>query len=520
MNWLGFGARAWLVGLTAFAVPIAIHLLSRGRQRRVRVGSVRFLAPAETLRARRVRPSRLWLLALRCLLIGTLVMALAEPRLGVASGSESSSWLLVAPEVALARGRIEHENTEAYRVLDESLVAGLELRWLVPGIPRGTLGEPPVMPEHGLWSLLHEADQVAPPGVAFVILAPERESLLEGARAHLSHTVEWRGVIDRTENLWLERAVALDAERVALVVGRSDGARTRFDRLEIEHGTAGAEAARAAGVELARNPGGSSVALLDGGSLEDDDRLAVAAEAKGLGVAIFFAAEREQDVRYVRAGLEAVAAATGRPLTIRVQGIGVTGEEPTTAGNAALTFWLAPEAVATPLLDGLAGGGVLISDAMERFERCDALAWLPGAAEPFRVTRCGPIDLGLTSGSAGAGAIWSDTGGRPLLVGERVQAGRWLRFASRLNPDWTDLVLAPAFPAWLLELVEELAPPVPSARRASSDRRASAGQVAPRLAGEVLDEQPGRETPVSGWLWPMILIFAAGERSLALRSPA
>ncbi len=112
--------------------------------------------------------------------------------------------------------------------------------------------------------------------------------------------------------------------------------------------------------------------------------------------------------------------------------------------------------------------------------------------------------------------MWSGANGRPLLVVERVGAGTWLRFASRWNPAWTELVEAPQFPAWLLGLVEDSAVPPSSSRGAQSDRRLVAGQSAPgRSVAPVAEDSA--ELPLASWLWLQAFVLAGSERWLALR---
>lgn len=68
-----------LGGLTAVAVPIIIHLLNRRKFRRVTWAAMRFLQAAIEQNQRRLRIEDLILLALRCLLLALLALALARP---------------------------------------------------------------------------------------------------------------------------------------------------------------------------------------------------------------------------------------------------------------------------------------------------------------------------------------------------------------------------------------------------------------------------------------------------------
>ena len=74
----------WLWGPLAalgVAVPVAIHLLNRYRQRRINWAAMELLRRATTVRARRIRLEDLLLLLLRCLALLLLALALARPTL-------------------------------------------------------------------------------------------------------------------------------------------------------------------------------------------------------------------------------------------------------------------------------------------------------------------------------------------------------------------------------------------------------------------------------------------------------
>lgn len=68
-----------LLGLAAMAIPIVIHILNRRRARRVEWGAMQFLRDSLAARNRRILVEEVALMALRCLLLGVLVLALARP---------------------------------------------------------------------------------------------------------------------------------------------------------------------------------------------------------------------------------------------------------------------------------------------------------------------------------------------------------------------------------------------------------------------------------------------------------
>ena len=80
-----FTSPWYLLGLLGLALPILIHLLTRRQQTRLKFSAVYLLQQAQKRSVRKSRPNKLLLLLLRCLAIGFLCLALANPILS--SGS-------------------------------------------------------------------------------------------------------------------------------------------------------------------------------------------------------------------------------------------------------------------------------------------------------------------------------------------------------------------------------------------------------------------------------------------------
>src|SRR6187399_198171 len=74
-----------LGGLAAVSVPIIIHLLNRRKFRKVVWAAMKFLQNAVEQNQRRMRIEDMILLALRCLLLALLALALARPAFKSAS---------------------------------------------------------------------------------------------------------------------------------------------------------------------------------------------------------------------------------------------------------------------------------------------------------------------------------------------------------------------------------------------------------------------------------------------------
>ena len=78
---MSFAAAPWLWSGLALAVPIVVHLLGRGRGARLPWPSLLLLREAGLAAGARFKPSRPWLLALRCALLAAVTLALADPTL-------------------------------------------------------------------------------------------------------------------------------------------------------------------------------------------------------------------------------------------------------------------------------------------------------------------------------------------------------------------------------------------------------------------------------------------------------
>ncbi|MBX2899043.1 MAG: BatA domain-containing protein [Cyclobacteriaceae bacterium] len=120
-----FTQPAWLWGLAALAVPVAIHLLSRKEGRVVPVGSLRHLRETTSQQFRGIKLNELLLLALRLLLLILLVLLLA----GLFwKNTERQAWVVVDRDLL--------QNTRAIALADSLVAKGYEWRWLESGFPK------------------------------------------------------------------------------------------------------------------------------------------------------------------------------------------------------------------------------------------------------------------------------------------------------------------------------------------------------------------------------------------------
>ncbi|HEV8240484.1 MAG TPA: BatA domain-containing protein [Thermoanaerobaculia bacterium] len=452
---LGLAAPLWLLGLLGLLAPLVLHLLARGRGRRVRVGSVRLLTDLPPRRPRRLQLQRPLLLALRCLLLALVALALAAPRLRreTTTAATPPPWVLVEPGV----------DARAIEAVRGAIAASAEVRLLTTGLPRAAsvrhIAELPdlaAMPG-GLWSLLREAAAVAPAGTRFLVVTSGRLAALRGERPALANAVEWHEVPDPRSNRWVARTLA-SATGATLLVGESDRTRTIFRR-----------------------------------------EPAPTASARSLRVSVLAAADRQVDARYVRAALAAAAEAAGVRIEISPPApVAMTAVAGAATDEAALrsqlaasrppiatTFWLADAAPPAPLLAALRGGGVLITDSGAPEESCEGTFAPIASTTPVALHRCGDSGEGEAATSPHQRARWRSDSGRVVLAEQPIGDGRWLRFGSRFHPAWSDLVLSPTFPEWLRDVLRSAAGSDATSELPSSDRRADGGQGRPASASLV-----------------------------------
>ena len=70
----------YLWALIFMGIPIIIHLLNKGDVKTIKVGSIKYLREFDTKQSRKIRLNELFLLFLRMLILGLLVLYLSEPR--------------------------------------------------------------------------------------------------------------------------------------------------------------------------------------------------------------------------------------------------------------------------------------------------------------------------------------------------------------------------------------------------------------------------------------------------------
>ena len=148
---LGFANAGLLYGLAAAAIPILIHLLNRRKRREVRWAAMRFLAAALAKNQRRIRIEQWILLALRCLLVLLVVLAMAKPFLeslgNVIPGRRTHRVIVVDASMSMAARtagstRLDRAKAVATRLVSDSRRGDAVSLVVMGDPPRIVVGEP------------------------------------------------------------------------------------------------------------------------------------------------------------------------------------------------------------------------------------------------------------------------------------------------------------------------------------------------------------------------------------------
>ncbi|HEU0010768.1 MAG TPA: BatA domain-containing protein [Verrucomicrobiae bacterium] len=141
-----------LVGLAAVSVPILIHLLNRRRFQKVVWAAMRFLQNAVEQNQRRMRLEDMILLALRCLLVALLALALARPAIlsnasGVFGQSKVTGVIILdnSQSMGVSDGtatRLDKARRAAEAALDSMPAGSATAVLFASDIVRGAIPEP------------------------------------------------------------------------------------------------------------------------------------------------------------------------------------------------------------------------------------------------------------------------------------------------------------------------------------------------------------------------------------------
>jgi hypothetical protein len=464
-----------LLALFALVAPIAIHLLSRKPGKTVKVGSLKFLETAESRQLRSLKLTDIPLLLFRCALLAVLALLLAKPfwQSSTPSGeTKARGWVLMAPEFIAQPHDIKFD-----QLLDSLVTAGNELHILAPDfaavkMAAGKIVHPEAITTYdppNYWSLLREIDRQIPRDMPLWILVPDRLSFFHGARPTLKRAVHWFDVPGRRENRWIQQVQAIKNDRMRLGLGFSDSRQTKFAHSDLRFPNQQLALSGSGLPALAINPQSNSLSLLEKDSYAGDDFFTLSDFVDSTMVIIWHDNKHNDDARYVHTALETAGEFGRLPIIIKSYVIAANNE---IAQNADWAFWLTEQPLPKILLQQIAQGLCLISDAgSQEYESVESFITVK-TQQTEHIAKL----LRRVAAKQNSLALWTDGFGERVLEAEAHGKGWHYRFHSRFRPAWNELVLSAAFPEWLLDLLNQHS----KINRNSDQRRVSAGQSQPQ----------------------------------------
>ncbi len=426
---LGFGAPTGLIALIALTIPIAIHLWSRKKTKRVQVGSVRFLTSSVTPRARKLRLTDLPLLLLRLAIVTLLAFLVARPYARFDSGNSTPTrWLLVEPGIVV--------DSATDRKLDSLEQAGFERRQLAAGFPLSFASATPEPAAPNLWSLLREADALIPDGSQIVVASSGRASLFVGKRPTLSSRVYWIDVLEPNRD-WIHRAAVNGNNTILVTIGSSSPERTVFSSSRVEIPHEGERVITSNGVEIARQ--GSSLTVTN--LVNPADRVVTTISGEPLRITVIASVERSDDAEYIERAIETLSSELVVPLTTDIRGGSNTSVE------SEYYFWLSPNPIPDWLTSRMEAGAVLFEDARGTSFQESEMSMVSEETLPGQTT----TRMTLTPISGTSTLWWA--GSEPLLTLDAIGAGLHFRFGSRFHHEFGNLVVSATFPELLQSLL-------------------------------------------------------------------
>jgi hypothetical protein len=209
----------WLWGLLGLAVPLAIHLLSRKEGKVIKVGSLRHLTDSTTRQFKSVKLNELLLLALRGLLLLTVVALLAG--LLLQSSASLPKWVVVERGAEQSKG--------ISRIIDSLTSNGYELRYLEEGfpLPKDTMPEKQTLSHWLLAEQLGEAEISES-----VVFTKAYISGFKGKRPPKPENIIWFDMPVESEKL--PAISIIEGDTVWEVSGQIDDKFTKFTTIKTE----------------------------------------------------------------------------------------------------------------------------------------------------------------------------------------------------------------------------------------------------------------------------------------------
>jgi hypothetical protein len=214
---------SYLWGLLALAIPIAIHLWSRKKVRTIKVGSTQFIVETKSKQSNSIQLNEWWLLALRCLIISTLVFILTEPHISKTPEQQNVAYVFEPSLLATEEGRARFVQ-----------IPTANRRLLKSGFPEWKRDEDLIASDEvpNYWQLARNMEDISADSIVVFVRAFAKA--VKGKRPELNANVNWITV--DLEHTVLEPLVGITKkDSVAVLSVQSNGARLAFEKKSISN---------------------------------------------------------------------------------------------------------------------------------------------------------------------------------------------------------------------------------------------------------------------------------------------
>lgn len=214
---------SYLWGLLALAIPIAIHLWSRKKVRTIKVGSTIFIVETKSKQSNSIQLNEWWLLALRCLIISTLVFILTEPHISKTPEQQNVAYVFEPSLLATEEGRARFVQ-----------IPTANRRLLKSGFPEWKRDEDLIASDEvpNYWQLARNMEDISADSIVVFVRAFAKA--VKGKRPELNANVNWITV--DLEHTVLEPLVGITKkDSVAVLSVQSNGARLAFEKKSISN---------------------------------------------------------------------------------------------------------------------------------------------------------------------------------------------------------------------------------------------------------------------------------------------
>ncbi len=433
--------------LLALVLPLLIHFWNKQKATRIQFGSIRYLEEVKKNHWYRIRLSDFPLLLLRLLLFTLLAFLLMQPVWQQLQQPQAQTRLYLSPDLLPAK---QYSIIQA--LVDSIPKEQLQLQLLYPGFPSienaDTSLQLAVNQHINYWQLLQSvATQIEDArDLTCYAFATDLLKNYQGQKPYLSGKVNLYQLPIKTERKWLAKVDWLNEQEVLLTVGKSTSEQSIYSKQVIK-----------------LNSDHQTIAIPDWGSLTCkatsprswrlkapnntlvDTILTAPKQFLNAQVTVFYAPNRQEDLRYVKAALTAIDKVYDLPYSIQTRS---TKQLAKHKDNSQFYIWLSPDTLPTVLIERAKVGAIILADARgDSFTQSNQLI----------IRKTGNSDApprlleASTQAPSNGEAIWQDGSGAAILSRQAVEQGWRYDFVGRFVPSSTSMVNDGILADWLYD---------------------------------------------------------------------